>query len=391
MHSIKSPRPSVVILLLTITSTLVVGQMYTVLALFEPMSQAFGTPIASVAWMSTAFGIPYAVGGLLAGPLSDRLGQRTIIVAALAATSLTSLLVAFAVDLANAVELRALQGLAAAFLAPVQLAYVNRHLPQRVRALALTAIISASVASAIVMQVGAQLLAAAFGWPAAFHASAALILVMAIMSYRLLEPPVRAETSFKAILTVFPSILRQPRYLGLYLATSTLLGGFIAIFAALTLAGGNQLAANREDLLIFRASALPIMVLIPFASTMIGRFSVLVRMTGGLLLAACAALLMSLAVDAFWPMVLLLSVFIVGILVASPALIQRLCEMAGRNAGAATSLYTFSIFLGASAAPPLVGALTGLSFSQILQCIAVVVFSGAILVALAGRNSHAAA
>ncbi|MEU9014539.1 hypothetical protein AB0D12_33245 [Streptomyces sp. NPDC048479] len=49
-------------------------QMYAVLALLHPMATSFGAAPGPATWTATAFGFAYAVGFLLAGPLSDRFG-----------------------------------------------------------------------------------------------------------------------------------------------------------------------------------------------------------------------------------------------------------------------------------------------------------------------------
>ncbi|WP_351225962.1 MFS transporter [Streptomyces sp. NPDC002133] len=77
--------------LLTAVGVLVVGQMYTVLALLDPMAVSLTTTPDRVTWTATAFGFAYAAGFLLSGPLSDRYGPRTVItVGLLAATATTA-------------------------------------------------------------------------------------------------------------------------------------------------------------------------------------------------------------------------------------------------------------------------------------------------------------
>ncbi|MEV6209372.1 MFS transporter [Kitasatospora sp. NPDC051914] len=63
-------------LLLTALGVLMVGQMYAVLALLNPMATALGTTPGQATWTATAFGFAYAAGFLLAGPLSDRHGPH---------------------------------------------------------------------------------------------------------------------------------------------------------------------------------------------------------------------------------------------------------------------------------------------------------------------------
>jgi MFS family permease len=62
--------------LLTVLGVLVVGQMYTVLALLHPMATSLGAMPEGVTWTATAFGFAYAAGFLVIGPLTDRYGPR---------------------------------------------------------------------------------------------------------------------------------------------------------------------------------------------------------------------------------------------------------------------------------------------------------------------------
>ncbi|WP_256255111.1 MFS transporter [Streptomyces sp. cf124] len=94
------------ITLLTAIGVLMVGQMYTVLALLHPMTTSLGTTSGQATWTATAFGFAYAAGFLLAGPLSDRYGSRAVITAGLVAATAATLAVSAAPDLTWAIALR---------------------------------------------------------------------------------------------------------------------------------------------------------------------------------------------------------------------------------------------------------------------------------------------
>ena len=93
------------------------------------------------------------------------------------------------------------------------------------------------------------------------------------------------------------------------------------------------------------------MVAIPFVALRLRTFSPLVRIISGLCVAA-----LSLGASAFAPNNVLglasgLAVCVAGILIAAPAIVQGVVQSASDASGAAVSLYTFSIFLGASLGP----------------------------------------
>ncbi|MGW4982169.1 MFS transporter [Streptomyces mirabilis] len=134
------------IALLTALGVLMVGQMYTVLALLHPMATALGTAPEQVTWTATAFGFAYAAGFLLAGPLSDRYGSRAVITTGLVAATAATLAVSAAPDLPTAIVLRSLQGLTAATFAPSALSYVVHHIAPQRRGTALTVRIDRGIA-----------------------------------------------------------------------------------------------------------------------------------------------------------------------------------------------------------------------------------------------------
>ncbi|AYY13203.1 MFS transporter [Actinobacteria bacterium YIM 96077] len=372
---------------LTICGILMVGQLYTVLALLEPMSTSFGVDAETVTWTSTAFALAYAVGFLIFGPLSDRFGTRRIMTVGMAATAATTALVAAAPGMEAGVGLRALQGLTAASLAPAAFSYVAARIAPNRRPLVLTCLTSSFLASAPIMQVGAQGLARATNWQAVFLTCALLIAVVALIMPAVLRPDHTQKVgSVSAAFTAMPALLANGRLLALFAATTTLLGGYVAILTAVTIAGPPAMADDPATLLVLRASGLPVMIVVPVLMPLLTRLHPHVRIPGGLALAAVAAWSASLAGHDVLPLAATLMAFVAGILVAAPALVQAIAGIAGHRQGAATALYAFAMFVGASLGPQLAGSLAARGFAGIVQLVAVVAALGA-LVSLAGKKA----
>lgn len=76
-----------------LAALVVVGQLYAVLPLMNALAGKFGTSPTTAAWASTTFGFAYAVGMLVAGPLSDAVGRRRVAVAGLLAGAVATALV----------------------------------------------------------------------------------------------------------------------------------------------------------------------------------------------------------------------------------------------------------------------------------------------------------
>ncbi|MGI5255608.1 MFS transporter [Actinacidiphila glaucinigra] len=373
--------------LLVLAGVLVVGQMYTVVALYEPMAHTFHVTPTTVTWTSTAFGFAYAVGFLVAGPPSDRLGARTMITFCLAATALTTALVPLAHNLGTAVVLRVLQGLTAAMFAPAAYAYVSTRIRPRRRAMALSFLSSSLLAAAVIMQIAAQVIAEAFSWQDVFLLSVPLFALLAVAArFVLLPTGTERRTSIKTAFGVMPQLVTRPRLATLYLATSTLLAGFVAIYTALSLTGPSSVAGNPAHLLALRASSLPAMVVIPLLAPVLARLTALTRVITGLGSAALSAIAVAMLSGSPIALALGLLVFVAAITLAAPALVQVISGEAGPNGGSATALYAFAMFAGGSIGGQLVGVLAGMGFSGITLSIAGLLGAGTALAAASARR-----
>lgn len=368
-------------ILLTALGVLMVGQMYTVLALLHPMATALGTTPGQVTWTATAFGFAYAAGFLLSGPLSDRYGARAVIIAGLVAATASTAAVGAAPNLPTAIALRGLQGLTAATFAPSALSYVVHHIAPQRRGTALTCITSGMLAAAVVTQIGAQAVAAGLGWRAVFWLSAALMALSLTLVRRVLRPTPGHGTG-GGLLEVFaamPRLLNRPRLGALYLSTVALMTAFVALYTVVAIAGPPTIAGNPSAILALRASALPALVAVPLLAPVLQRMTAPLR---AVLAFAVAAL--TVAVGSFLgghtvPLALALLLFVAAVAAAAPAVVETINAGAPHARGAAVALYGCSMFIGASLGPQLTGALTGLGFGGMLLVVAVVLVLGVFL------------
>jgi len=63
---------------MSIAAVVVVGQLYATIPQLDDLAEESGVRSAAAAWASTAFGFAYALGMLVAGPLSDAVGRRRV-------------------------------------------------------------------------------------------------------------------------------------------------------------------------------------------------------------------------------------------------------------------------------------------------------------------------
>ncbi|WP_329531359.1 MFS transporter [Streptomyces sp. NBC_01450] len=378
------------IALLTALGVLMVGQMYTVLALLHPMATTLGAAAGQVTWTATAFGFAYAVGFLLAGPLSDRYGSRAVITAGLVAATVATLAVSAAPNLTWAIALRTLQGLTTATFAPSALSYVVHHIAPQRRGTALTCITSGMFAAAVLLQIGAQAVAAGLGWRAVFWLSAVLMALSLIPVRRVLRPTLRHRSGggLRQAFAAMPRLLGRPRRVALYLSTVALMSSFVAVYTAVAIAGPSSIAGNSSAILALRASALPALVAVPVLAPVLQRLAAPLRAVLAFALAAAAVAAGSFLGAHTVPLALALLLFVAAVAAAAPAVVETINAGAPHARGAAVALYGCSMFIGASLGPQLTGALTGLGFGGILRVVAAALVLGVLLALPALRHQH---
>ncbi|MEV5081389.1 MFS transporter [Streptomyces sp. NPDC056159] len=376
------------IALLTALGVLMVGQMYTVLALLHPMAAALHTTPEQATWTATAFGFAYAAGFLLAGPFSDRYGSRAVITAGLVAATVATLAVGAAPDLPTAIALRSLQGLTAATFAPSALSYVVHHIAPHRRGTALTCITSGMFGAAVLLQIGAQAVAAHLGWRAVFWIGAALMALSVLPVRRVLWLTPRHGTGggLRQAFAAMPRLLGRPRLVALYLSTVVLMSSFVAVYTAVAIAGPAGIAGNSSAILGLRASALLALIAVPLLAPLLQQLAAPLRAVLAFVVAVLAVATASFLGPHTVPLAVALLLFVAAVAAAAPAVVETVNAAAPHARGVAVALYGCSMFIGASLGPQLTGALSGLGFGGILRAIVVALTLGVLLTLPALRH-----
>jgi len=259
---------------MSIAAVVVVGQLYATIPLLDDLAEEFGVRSAAAAWASTAFGFAYALGMLVAGPLSDAVGRRRVAVAAPLAGTAGAVLVTASPSFVLLLVTRVVQGAAAAFFPPVALAYLTERIVAHRRSTALTVVISAFLAAAVVAPLAALALSSLGGWRTWFHASAAGLVVLAVVLWRVMLPDarthagVRSSQMVSAQLAGLPRFLRQPQMITLNLATLSLMFTFVGITTLVQLAGPGS-AHNPSVMQGVRVATLPALAIVPLAAAVL--------------------------------------------------------------------------------------------------------------------------
>jgi len=109
-------------------------------AMLNPLSVAFDTDSASIAWLISSYAFAYAIAAPLLGYLSDRINRSRLLLIALLSFAIDGLGIAFAPTLAIAIALRIFGGLASAVIIPTAFALVSEIIPRERQASAMGAV-----------------------------------------------------------------------------------------------------------------------------------------------------------------------------------------------------------------------------------------------------------
>lgn len=130
---------------------------------------ALGLDTAALAWVVTAYVLPFGGLLLLGGRLADRFGHRRVFLVGVAGFAAASLAAGLSIDGSMLLAARAVQGAFAALLAPASLALLTHLFPDagaRGKALGVWGAVAGMGSAAGVLLGG--VLTASFGWPAVF-------------------------------------------------------------------------------------------------------------------------------------------------------------------------------------------------------------------------------
>ncbi|MET3368404.1 UNVERIFIED_CONTAM: putative MFS family arabinose efflux permease [Jeotgalibacillus campisalis] len=375
----------------TVTGVLAVGQAYIVLGMLNQIAGDFRVTPAAVTTLTTVFGVTYAVGFLLTGPLATRFGVRSVLIIGLGCSSISAFVVgAIPTSVEAALIVRAVQGFLTAAFAPCALVYVSQQFSPRRRTFATTALTTAFLAAAIVMPLLAGPAAEAWGWRGVFTASGLALLICAVWLAFLLRRSEPSAVSLARAYLMLPRILRRWPLLGVYGATAAVLGCYTALFTALQLSHSTTVADFPGGLQGLRIATVPSLILMTVVAGFMHRVSSWRRATGGFVLAALSAVAILIA----GPNPAILGtgvvVFAAAIALIPPALVARIVETSpsGATAGA-TAWYGAFMFIGGSLGPLLATPASGPGLTAVLIVIAVALTGAALVLVTRPRSQGA--
>lgn len=361
---------------------IVVGQLYVTIPMVAGIAAAFGVDPAQAALIGTAFGVAYAAGFLLFGPLSDRYGRKRMILIGLIATAVATALVGLATSFGFLLAARAVQGLAASIFPPVALSLVAEELPPHHRPLGVSLMSFAFLGAAplsqlFVVHTGSSLSTIMFEL-APLYLLGAVGLYLAVAA-KDIAPGVGSGTQGNRV----ASLVRDPGIITAWAAAVTVLFGFVSFYSGTQVFGANI----GVDLQTVRLIGLPPLLLTFAAAPMTQRYGAPVTARIGLSLAALAIGVGAIASPT--AIMVASGALSAGVAFAVPGLIATVAGRAtNANRGLALAIYSFALFLGASFAPPVAQALAGIGIVPLSLVPAALLLAAVVGLTIGIRRPH---
>lgn len=187
-------RERLVLLALWLLSFALASQFLVVVPILSDIGRALDIEESLQGTLVSAYGVMAALFSLVAGPVSDRIGRRQVLLLGTGIMAGALLLHPLAHSFHALLAMRALTGVASGFLSGASVAYVGDAFPYERRGWANGVIMSGFAVGQIVGIPGGTLLAEHFGFAAPFTAFGVVLLVNLILLWRFVpQPPVRLE------------------------------------------------------------------------------------------------------------------------------------------------------------------------------------------------------
>ncbi len=326
--------------------------------IIPPIAFSLKTDPATVALLSTAFALPFALAQPVLGPLADMAGKLRMMTACLVVIILSTLVCAFATSYEVLLVARIVCGVATGGIFPVGLAIIADAVPVTERQVGiarwLAIVISGNLLGAALAGVTADLL----GWRAVFFAVAifaAAALVNALISLRPLLKAPATRVDLRAVPAGYRAVFANPRakfcFLAVFLEGVAIFGLFPFVALLLLMAGESRASIAGLVIAGFSIGG----VLYSLAVTpLTRRWQPRQLMIGGGVVAFFMFLL--IAIDPPWQLQLMAFIVLgIGFYCLHGCIQVEATELSHSARGTALSLHSLFFFLGHASGPVLYG------------------------------------
>ena len=327
----------------------------------------FGTSIGAVSWVVTLFTVGYGLNQLFFGPIGDRFGKYLVIGWACIASSVATLLCAFAPDLPMLLAARFVAGAAIAANIPLAMAWIGDVIPYEQRQPVLARFLIGQILGVAAGQLLGGIAADYLGWRTPFFLIAALLVAVGgvLFSVRRRLPAHALEVvhgaghPLRRMFSEFALVLDdgwvRTLLLTVFLEGASMFGAF-AFFASHLHAGlGVSLSAAGSMVMLFGFGGF---LFATGSRTLVRRLGEtgLARWGAGII---CVSLTAVAFGGAWWIAAPACFTTGLGFYMLHNTLQTNATQMAPARRGAAVSAFAFCYFLGQSAGVAAAGLVVG--------------------------------
>ena len=226
----RVPVLSFAVMLLVGTDTFLVAP------LLPALSARFGVPSARAGWMVSAYAIGYCLTALVAGPVSDRLDRRRVLITGMAGFSAATATTGLAWSFTSMLALRLAAGVAAAVAAPQVWAAIAQVMPkERIVPAMATATAGLTIAQLLGVPAGSLLAVRSTSDPFVVVGVIAALVTAALWRWFPAVPAARPHGGRTGVLSQYAALIRAPHALGRFGAYFVFqLGNFAVLSFAAT-------------------------------------------------------------------------------------------------------------------------------------------------------------
>ncbi|WP_339783407.1 MFS transporter [Paenibacillus sp. FSL R7-0313] len=324
--------------------------LYSLQPLMPEISDEFSITPAHASLTLSVTTIAMALTMLFIGSLSDSVGRRFIMTAALVISSVIALLSAFSPGYTELLLLRILQGVALAGLPAIAMTYLSEEIEPRSLGYAMGLYISGNSIGGMAGRFISGVVTDWFSWRAAVGFIGILGLCAAVVFWLVIPPSrhfVKAAPGFKNPIPLLWSQCRNPRLLCLYGLGFLLMGGFVTLFNYI----GFELTGEPYQLSQSIVGSLFVVYLMgTVSSTWMGRLAD--RYGRSHVLGIALSIILAGAVctvhPALWVKIIGLALFAFGFFGGHSIASSWVGLVANQHKSQANALYLFFYYLGSS-------------------------------------------
>ncbi len=323
-----------------------------------PIAEGLAVEPGTVALLTTAFALPFALMQPILGPIADMIGKVRLMMICLAIITVASFACAFTTSYSMLLVARIVCGMAAGGIFPVGLALIGDLVGVEQRQVVIARWLAIVIAGNVLGGTLAGVIADLFGWRSVFLVGAAVglaALANGMINLRQATSEQPGRIDLRQVPVSFAAILANPRakfcFLAVFLEGVVLFGLFPFVALLLLAAGEARSSIAGAVLAAFSIGG----ILYSFAVARMARIwrPWQMMIAGGVL---CALALMAIALELSWPTQFALFLLLgVGFYTLHGCIQVEASELLPTARGAAMSLHSLFFFLGHASGPVLYG------------------------------------